>query len=92
MVRYHLNALDKDETRHYIKHRLELAGADGANGKPSFTTPAIWRVFRYSNGVPRLVNALCDKALLAGFVRQSKRINYGMVTRAIRELEGNIHG
>lgn len=88
-VRYHLNALDKFETRHYIRHRLELAGG---NGDPSFTTPALWRVFRYSNGVPRLVNALCDKALLAGFVRQSKRINYGMVGRAIRELEGDIHG
>ncbi|MGH7942176.1 MAG: ExeA family protein [Limisphaerales bacterium] len=89
MVRYHLNALDRLETRHYIRHRLTLAGA---SGNPSFTTPALWRVFRYSNGVPRLVNALCDKALLAGFVRQSKRINYGMVTRAIRELEGDIHG
>jgi general secretion pathway protein A len=87
-VRYHLNALDQSETRHYIKHRLELAGA---NGDPSFTTPALWRVFRYSNGVPRLVNALCDKALLAGFVKHSKRISYGMVGRAIRELEGNIH-
>jgi general secretion pathway protein A len=89
MVRYHLNALDPHETRHYIRHRLEMAGA---NGTPSFSTPALWRVFRYSNGVPRLVNALCDKALLAGYVRHSKRINYGMVTRAIRELEGNIHG
>jgi general secretion pathway protein A len=89
-VRYHLNALDSDETKHYIKHRLELAGANGSN--PSFTTPALWRVFRYSNGVPRLVNALCDKALLAGFVNQSKRISYGMVGRAIRELDGHIHG
>lgn len=87
-VRYHLNALDRHETHHYIRHRLELAGA---NGDPSFTTPALWRVFHYSNGVPRLVNALCDKALLAGFVKQTKRINYGLVTRAIRELDGNIH-
>jgi general secretion pathway protein A len=87
-VRYHLNALDRLETRHYIKHRLELAGA---NGHPSFTTPALWRVFNYSNGVPRLVNALCDKALLAGFVKQTKRIGYNMVGRAIRELDGNIH-
>jgi general secretion pathway protein A len=87
-VRYHLKALDRQETRHYVKHRLELAGG---NGKPSFTTPAIWRVFSYSSGVPRLINALCDKALLAGFVKQSSRINYGMVGRAVRELEGHIH-
>jgi len=37
------------------------------------------------------VNAVCDKALLAGFVHQAERINYGMIGRAIRELEGDIH-
>lgn len=88
-VRYHLKALDRLETRLYIRHRLQLAGA---NGKPSFTAPALWRVFGYSSGVPRLINALCDKALLAGFVKQSRRISFSMVGRAIRELEGDIHG
>lgn len=88
-VRYHLTALDRLETRLYIRHRLQLAGA---NGMPGFTAPALWRVFRYSNGVPRLINALCDKALLAGYVKQSDRISYGMVGRAMRELEGDIHG
>lgn len=87
-VRYHLRSLDRFETSQYIRHRLELAGA---NGRPGFTRPALWRVFRYSNGVPRLINAVCDKALLAGFVRQSSRINFSMVGRAIRELEGDIH-
>jgi general secretion pathway protein A len=87
-VRYHLKALSRLETRFYIKHRLQFAGA---NGKPQFTTPALWRIFRYSNGVPRLINAVCDKALLAGFVQQSSRINYRMIGRAIRELEGEIH-
>ena len=58
---------------------------------PTFSLPAIWRVFRYSQGIPRLVNAVCDKALLAGYVRRSYRINYWMVGRAIRELEGDIH-
>ena len=51
----------------------------------------MWRVHRYSHGIPRLVNAVCDKALLAGFVQQADRINYGMIGRAIRELEGDIH-
>ncbi len=87
-VRYHLTALDRFETKQYIRHRLQLAGA---NGKPGFTGPALWRVFRYSSGVPRLINAVCDKALLAGFVKQSRRINFSMIGRAIRELEGNIH-
>ena len=87
-VRYHLNPLTRNEVGQYIHHRLALAGSAGV---PTFTTPAIWRVFGYSQGIPRLVNALCDKALLAGFVERSYRINYRMVGRAIRELEGDIH-
>ena len=87
-VRYHLAPLTRNEVGQYIHHRLALAGSHGV---PTFTFPAIWRVFGYSQGIPRLVNALCDKALLAGFVERSYRINYRMVGRAIRELEGNIH-
>jgi len=86
-VRYHLMPLTRFESGQYIQHRLELAGVNGA---PYFTQPALWRVFRYSGGVPRLINAVCDKALLAGFVEQSERINYRMVNRAIRELEGKV--
>ena len=87
-VRYHLNALTRTEVGQYIHHRLALAGS---HGMPSFSMPAVWRVYGYSQGIPRLVNALCDKALLAGYVGRSLRINYWMVGRAIRELEGNIH-
>jgi general secretion pathway protein A len=87
-VRYHLNPLTRAEVGQYIQHRLALAGA---RGLPVFTTPAVWRVFRYSGGIPRLVNAVCDKALLAGYVARSQRINYRLVGRAIRELEGDIH-
>ena len=86
-VRYHLMPLSQFEVSHYIQHRLEVSGAKGA---PYFTRPALWRVQRYSGGIPRLVNAVCDKALLAGFVRQTDRITYEMVGTAIRELEGNI--
>ncbi len=87
-VRYHLAPLTRVEVGQYIQHRLELAGAQGV---PYFTQPALWRVFGYSHGIPRLINAVCDKALLAGFVEQSDHITYQMVGRAIRELEGNIH-
>ena len=87
-VRYHLHPLTRTEVGQYIHHRLALAGA---RGLPAFTTPAVWRVYNYSKGIPRLVNALCDKALLAGFVERSQKINYRMVGRAIRELEGDIH-
>ena len=62
----------------------------GANGVPSFSWGALWRLYRYSGGVPRLLNAACDKCLLAGFVQRRERIDYSMVGRAIRELEGHI--
>ena len=87
-VRYHLKPLTRFEMNQYIQHRLELAGAKGA---PYFTRPALWRIFSYSRGIPRLVNALCDKALLAGYVEHSERITHRMVGRAVRELEGEIH-
>jgi len=85
-VRYHLAALSRFEAAQYVQHRLEVSGAKGV---PFFTQPALWRVFNYSRGIPRLVNAVCDKALLAGYVEKSDRITYRMVGRAIRELEGD---
>jgi general secretion pathway protein A len=87
-VRYHLAPLTQAEVAQYIQYRLELAGAQDT---PHFTHPAVWRVFNYSQGIPRLINAVCDKALLAGFVEHSNQISYRMVNRAIRELEGDIH-
>ena len=88
-VRYHLNPLTRDGGRPI--HSSPARAGRLARRCRRFTTPAVWRVFRYSQGIPRLVNAVCDKALLAGFVERSYRINYRMVGRAIRELEGNIH-
>lgn len=84
-VRYHLNPLRHNEVGQYIQHRLQVSGANGA---PYFTMPAVWRIYRYSNGIPRLINAVCDKCLLAGYVQQRDKIDYSMVRRALRELEG----
>ncbi len=86
-VRYHLLPLKRAEVNQYIQHRLEVSGAKGA---PHFTHLALWRVYGYSQGVPRLVNAVCDKALLAGFVQQREQIDFRIIGRAVRELEGNI--
>lgn len=86
-VRYHLLPLSRDEIKQYVQHRLHVSGG---NGTPCFTQPALWRVYHYTQGIPRLVNAVCDKALLAGFVEQQDRIGYRLVNRAIRELEGHI--
>jgi general secretion pathway protein A len=86
-VRYHLRPLVRRELGHYIHHRLQVSGA---KGPPYFSWPAVWRIFRYSKGIPRLVNAVCDKCLLAGYVQQSDRVTFSMVGSAIRELEGEI--
>jgi general secretion pathway protein A len=86
-VRYHLSPLKLSEVGQYIQHRLQISDAKGA---PYFSTAALWRIFQYSQGVPRLVNAVCDKCLLAGYVQQRDTINFGMVGVAIRELEGKI--
>ena len=86
-VRYHLSPLKRAELGQYVQHRLSVSGG---NGSPQFTFGALWRVFCYSQGIPRLVNAVCDKCLLAGFVEQRGQIDYRLVGRAIRELEGTI--
>ncbi|MCI0534686.1 MAG: AAA family ATPase [Verrucomicrobiales bacterium] len=87
-VRYHLRPLQRPEIGQYVQHRIHVSGG---NGTPSFTAPALWRIYHYSQGVPRLVNAVCDKCLLAGYVQQRERIDFSMVGTALRELEGNLH-
>jgi general secretion pathway protein A len=84
-VRYHLSPLSRDETEAYIQHRLRVAGADG---RPIFTPWAVRKIYGYSRGVPRLINAVCDKTLLCGFVTGTDTLKAGHVRRAIRELEG----
>lgn len=86
-VRYHLTPLSRTEMSQYIQHRLQISGSKGL---PNFTGWALWRIHRYSKGIPRLVNALCDKSLLAGYVQQKDRIDYRTVGLAINELEGKI--
>lgn len=86
-VRYHLSPLDRFETERYITHRLRVAGADG---RPYFSSWAIRRVHRYAGGVPRLINAVCDKALLYGYVNGTYALDGRAVGQAIRELEGEV--
>lgn len=86
-VRYHLEPLSSSETADYIDYRLHVAGA---NSRPTFTRWALRRIHRYSGGIPRLINAVCDKTLLCGFVTSSDELGARHVGRAIRELEGKV--
>jgi general secretion pathway protein A len=84
-VRYHLSPLSREDTEAYIQHRLAVAGADS---RPVFTPWAVRRIYGYSRGVPRLINAVCDKTLLCGYVTGTDKLTSAHVRRAIRELEG----
>ena len=87
-ARYHLGPLNREETVHYIRHRLGVAG--GA-GKVSFTSAALRAIHRFSKGTPRLINLVCDRALLAGFVLNRRQIDRALIKRAIGEL-GTVPG
>ncbi|MEM6795515.1 MAG: AAA family ATPase [Acidobacteriota bacterium] len=84
-VRYHLDALTRHETEFYLQHRLQIAGS---SGRPTFSPWAIRSIHRYAGGVPRLINAVADKALLCGYVESRDHLGFWQIRRAIRELEG----
>jgi general secretion pathway protein A len=86
-VRYHLMPLSREETERYVLHRLRRAGGDG---RPTFSPWAFRSIHRYSRGIPRLINAVCDKTLLYGFVNSTDHFTARSVRQAIRELEGKV--
>ncbi len=86
-VRYHILPLEKEEVDDYIYHRLHVAGCDG---NVQFEPDAISEIYDYSGGIPRLINVVCDKALLLGFVLETKAISADMIKRSIEEIEGYV--
>lgn len=84
-IRYHILPLDRDEVEAYICHRLNVAGS---KCETFFTEGAISAIYRFSGGVPRLINIVCDKALLAGFAADKRLIDTDMIKRCGREIEG----
>ncbi|MBI2093750.1 MAG: AAA family ATPase [Candidatus Omnitrophica bacterium] len=82
-VRFHITALDLDEVCTYIDHRLRVAGSDGTL---EWTQDGAEEVFRCSKGVPRLINQICDRSLLACYVYRVKRIDGEIVRRSYQEL------
>ena len=84
-MRYHLLPLDRGETAEYVVHRLRVASPTGA---VRFTDRAINAVYRYSRGVPRLINLCCDKALLVAYTEDQARVDRRAVMEGLREIEG----
>jgi general secretion pathway protein A len=85
-LRYHIYPLNKEETKKYILKRLIKAGAADPN---IFTAGALDEIYRYSKGIPRLINIVCDNALLTGYATEQKMVKGGMVREAIRHLDGS---
>jgi general secretion pathway protein A len=84
-VRYHINPLPVDEVGKYIHHRLRVAGSrTGIEFEPG----CYERIYHYSAGVPRLINLVCDRALLAGFSQGREVVGCDLIEQSMKEVEG----
>jgi len=83
-VGYHISSLTREEVAEYIRHRLTVAG--GRN-KELFTPEATDLIYRYSGGIPRLINIICDAALVTGYVENVQRIDADLIREVIEELD-----
>ncbi len=83
-VHYHILPLQKEEVEKYINHRLKIAGADP---HLHFTPQAIEAIYDISKGTPRVINIICDRALLAGFTRGTLTIDHSLVQESAKETQ-----
>ena len=82
--RYHLNPLSEDESAGYVKHRMRVAGATAE----VFTPSALREIHRLSGGIPRVINVICDRALLGAFTQEDHRAGATLVRQAASEVYG----
>ena len=85
-VSYHLQPLDEEETKQYVLYRLNLARANGRDMNHLFDASTFELIYQYSRGLPRLINRLCDHALLTGFVENASVISSLIIVEAMEEL------
>jgi type II secretory pathway predicted ATPase ExeA len=81
-VRYNIEALNLQETSDYVTHRLRAAGSK----KPIFKITALNEIFYFSRGIPRLINIVCDHALLTAFTREMKAVDANIIRECVEEL------
>jgi general secretion pathway protein A len=82
--RYHLEPLRKDETRAYVSHRLRVAGTQN----DIFTKRAIDALYKHARGIPRLINVIADRALLAAYTKDQRSVDAKLVSAAASEVFG----
>ena len=83
-ARYHLRPFSEGESQRYVQHRMEIAG----QRQPIFTKQAVRAAHRLSRGIPRLLNTICDRALLGAYATGQTRVKEAVVRRAAREVLG----
>ena len=88
-IRCYLKPLPRKETYRYVEHRMRIAGLPGAL---PFTRGSLAQIYKFSHGIPRVINLVCDRALMAGYSNRVREITPGLVTSAARNLEGGRHG
>ena len=84
-ARYHLEPLSRNEIKAYISHRLNVAGVE----RPLFPAATLRKLYSLSGGVPRLINLLCDRALLGAYVREQQSVSPKLLHKAAIEVFGN---
>jgi len=82
-LRYNIDPLTESETEEFIKHRLEVAGAKGN----IFSASAIHEIYLFSSGYPRLINVICDHALLTGYTKGIKKVDVKIIKECAEELK-----
>ena len=85
-ARYQLTALDAQETQNYVRHRLSISGL--TSGRSLFTPSALTRVFKLTGGIPRLINLLCDRAMMGAYGRNEPIVSAAIVRQAAQEVFG----
>lgn len=90
-LRAQLSSLGPEETKEYIAKRLQIAGAH-AQREPIFSEEAIEAVYRYSQGLPRLINTICENGLIAAYAEQSPRVTSGIVEEVAKQFRLDVVG
>lgn len=85
LVYYDVTPLNRKDVCHYVQHRLHLAA--GETPPPQFSSWALSRIYRYSKGIPRVINNLCDKALLSAYAKANHEVCASDVSTAIKDVK-----
>lgn len=86
-VDYHIEPLGCDELKNYIHHRISIAASSESPKKPSFSQEALDTIFNFSQGTPRIINLLCDRALLLGYIKEKETIGEAIVNECIKDIK-----